>query len=153
MREETPFAETGAAVIHPEYKGLGIYNRIAEHTIAGAQAGGLPGVWSQAVTIHPYSQKAAYTHGYRAAALAVGRARASIRLESNELTRTGKRHAIVVDYLCFDRPLRAVFLPELYRERMLATYANVGLDVEQRSTGSGSGGVSAELDAGLNVGT
>jgi hypothetical protein len=154
LREETPFAETGAAVIHPEYKGLGIYNRIAEHTIAAARASKLPGVWCQAVTIHPYSQKAAYTHGYRATALAVGRARASIRLEGNELTRTGKRHAILVDFLCFDSPPRSVYLPEPYRERMLATYENVGLEAGERVQPERAGsGVTAELDAGLNVGT
>jgi anti-sigma regulatory factor (Ser/Thr protein kinase)/N-acetylglutamate synthase-like GNAT family acetyltransferase len=154
LREETPYAETGAAVIHPEYKGLGIYNRIAEHTLAHARDSGLPGVWCQAVTIHPYSQKAAWTHGYRATAIAVGRARASIRLEGNQLTRTGKRHAIVVDYLPFERTPRTVFLPELYRERLLATYANVGLEASERSTPASEGtGVSAELDAGLNVGT
>ena len=154
LREETPFAETGAAVIHPEYKGLGIYNLIAEHTIAAARANDLPGVWAQAVTIHPYSQKAAHTHGYRATALAVGRARASVRIEGNELTRTGKRHAIVVDYLCFDRPPRSVFMPESYRDQMRATYANVELDASERSHRSNDGaGISAELDAGLNVGT
>jgi serine/threonine-protein kinase RsbW len=154
LREETPFAETGAAVIHPDYKGLGIYNRIAEHTIAHARESGLPGVWSQTVTIHPYSQKAADTHGYRATAVAVGRARASIRLEGNALTRTGKRHAIVVVFLCFDRPGRSLFLPELYRDELLATYANLGLEAEDRRAPASVGtGVTAELDAGLNVGT
>jgi anti-sigma regulatory factor (Ser/Thr protein kinase) len=154
LREETPFAETGAAVIHPEYKGLGIYNRIAEHTIVGARADRIAGVWAQAVTIHPYSQKATHTHGYRATALEIGRARASIRLEGNELTRTGKRHAILVDYLCFDRPPRSVFLPERYAAQIHATYANVGLDASAREQRAGDGtAVSAELDAGLNVGT
>jgi hypothetical protein len=47
-----------------------------------------------------------------------------------------------------------VFLPELYREQMLATYANAGLEAAERSSASGPGaGVTAELDAGLNVGT
>jgi N-acetylglutamate synthase-like GNAT family acetyltransferase len=148
-------AETGAAVIHPDYKGLGIFNTLALQTLEDARGIGLSAVYAQAVTIHPYSQKAAYTHGYREAAVVVGRARASIRLESNKLTRTGKRHGIVVAYLCFDSEPRSFFLPDLYRDQIVQTYAHCGLELDEaRGDGDGEGtAVTPELDAGLNVGT
>jgi anti-sigma regulatory factor (Ser/Thr protein kinase) len=154
LREERGrLAETGAAVIHPDFKGLGIYNRLAEHTLAKARGLGLAALYAQCVTIHPYSQKAAHTHGYRESAVAVGRARASIRLEGNRLTRTGNRHGIVLDYLLFDHPPRRLFLPERYRERILETYGQLGLEpAEARKAPSGSEGISAQLDAGLNIG-
>src|SRR6266511_1793207 len=155
LREEQgPLAETGAAVVHPYRKGLGIFNAMAAQTLEDARQEGLSAVDAQAVTIHPYSQKAAHTHGYRETALAAGRARASIRLESNELTRTGKRHAVVVAHLCFDRSPRLLFLPAAYRDQIVKTYDYAGLELEEpRNGGSSDGAITSELDAGLNVGT
>ncbi len=155
LREEQgPLAETGAAVVHPDRKGLGIFNAMAAQTLEDARQEGLSAVYAQAVTIHPYSQKAAHTHGYRETALAAGRARASIRLESNELTRTGKRHAVVVAHLCFDRSPRLLFLPAAYRDQIVKTYDYAGLELEEpRNGGSSDGAITSELDAGLNVGT
>jgi anti-sigma regulatory factor (Ser/Thr protein kinase)/GNAT superfamily N-acetyltransferase len=153
-KEGTQVAETGAAVIHPDYKGLGIFNRLSEHTLTTARQLRLPAVYGHAVTLHPYSQKAEHTHGYRETALAVGRARASIRLEGNKLTRTGNRHGIVVSYLCFQHPTRPVVLPETYRDPVLAAYTRLGLEVEEgKSPEHGGAGITAHLDAGLNVGT
>jgi anti-sigma regulatory factor (Ser/Thr protein kinase) len=86
--EAGPLAETGAAVVHPDRKGLGVFNSMSLQTLARARETGLSAVYAQNVSIHPYSQKAAYTHGYRTTAIAVGRARASIRLEGNRLTPT-----------------------------------------------------------------
>lgn len=154
MREgRGPVAETGAAVIHPDFKGLGIFNRLAEHTLAGARGLGLTALYAHCVTVHPYSQKAAHTHGYRETALAVGQARGSIRLEGNRLTRTGNRHGIVVDYLLFDRSPRRLFLPERYRDRILETYAQLRLEVEAAQTPANGDGATGQLDAGLNIGT
>jgi anti-sigma regulatory factor (Ser/Thr protein kinase)/GNAT superfamily N-acetyltransferase len=155
LREQDgPVAETGAAVIHPDYKGLGIFNLLSEHTLSAARDLRLTAVYGNAVTVHPYSQKAEHTHGYRETALAVGRARASIRLEGNKLTRTGNRHGIVVSYLCFEKPVRRVFIPQRYREPILAAYERVGLEVEEAERAAGDGGgITANLDAGLNIGT
>jgi Acetyltransferase (GNAT) family len=155
LREERGrLAETGAAVIHPDFKGLGIFNQLAQHTLAGARRLGLTALYAQCVTVHPYSQKAAHTHGYRESALAVGRARASIRLEGNKLTRTDNRHGIVLDYLLFDRLPRRLFLPTGYRERILETYEQLELGVEEARAPAGTGdGIAAQLDAGLNIGT
>ena len=154
LREDRgPLAETGAAVIHPDFKGLGIFNQLSQHTLAGARGLGLAALYAQCVTVHPYSQKAAHTHGYRESALAVGRARASIRLEGNKLTRTGNRHGIVLDHLLFDRSPRRLFLPARYRERMLETYGQLGLEVEEADAPLAGGGIAAQLDAGLNIGT
>ena len=151
--EEGPLAETGAAVVHPERKGLGIFNAMSLVTLEGARELGLSAVYAQNVSLHPYSQKAAYTHGYRTTAIQIGRARASVRLEGNELSRTGKRHAIVLAHLSFDPQPRRLHLPQIYRERILETYAYCGIEVSDGGSASEGTPITAELDAGLNVGT
>jgi N-acetylglutamate synthase-like GNAT family acetyltransferase/anti-sigma regulatory factor (Ser/Thr protein kinase) len=155
LREEAgQLAETGAAVVHPDYKGLGIFNRLAVQTIEDAKRTGLSAVYGQTVTIHPYSQKGVHSHGYRETAINAGRARATIRVEGNELTRSGKRHAIVVMYLCFEKPARRLFLPERYRDMITRTYQEVGVPLEDGPPAAAeNGSIVPELDAGLNIGT
>src|SRR5438093_12914281 len=65
-------AETGAAVVHSAYRGLGIFGRLFEHTLQAARERGLASVFGAAVTIHPFSQRAEHSHGYRETALQLG---------------------------------------------------------------------------------
>jgi N-acetylglutamate synthase-like GNAT family acetyltransferase len=64
-----PSAETGAAGVHSTYRGLGIFGRLSEHTLDEASVRGLASVFDDAVTIHPFSQRAEHSHGYRETAL------------------------------------------------------------------------------------
>src|SRR5262249_12536136 len=48
-----PSAETGAAVVHSAYRGLGIFGRLFEHTLGTARKQGLASIFGDAVTIHP----------------------------------------------------------------------------------------------------
>ncbi len=133
---------------------MGIFSAMVVPALDEARELGLDAVYGQAVTVHPYSQKAAFSHGYRDTGVAVGRARASIRLEGNKLMRTGKRHAIVLHYLVFDPRGRAVFLPTVYRDEVVRAYENVGIPVEWKpEDAAGRQGPSAELNASLNIGT
>jgi anti-sigma regulatory factor (Ser/Thr protein kinase)/GNAT superfamily N-acetyltransferase len=46
-------AETGVAVVAPAYRGLGIFGRLGEHTLARARAIGVHALYGRAVTMHP----------------------------------------------------------------------------------------------------
>src|SRR5204863_243458 len=67
-----PSAETGAAGVHSAYRGLGVFGRLFEHTLDAATERGLASVFGDAVTIHPFSQRAELSHGYRETALQLG---------------------------------------------------------------------------------
>ena len=65
-------AETGAAVVHSAYRGLGLFGRMFEHTLGAAVEKGFASVFGDAVTIHPFSQRAESSHGYHETALQLG---------------------------------------------------------------------------------
>ncbi len=106
-----PSAETGAAVVHSAYRGLGIFGRLFEHTLDAASERGLASVFGDAVTIHPFSQRAEHSHGYRETALQLGMvpARTSMRGFSGEGPR--RRTATLRSYRPLDERARHAALP------------------------------------------
>ncbi len=116
--------ETGVAVVHPAYRGLGIFNRLFEHTIERARAAEVEAVYARAVTAHPYSQRAEHSRGYRESALMLG----SVPQGKDESGEPTKRAASLLTFLPLDRSPRPVSFPERYAEPLRAAYANLELE-------------------------
>jgi N-acetylglutamate synthase-like GNAT family acetyltransferase len=110
-------AETGVAVVAPAYRGLGIFGRLGERTLAQARALDLAAVYGRAVTRHPFSQRAERAHGYRETALLLAASPA----------KEGGRMALMLAYVPLRAAPRRPALPARHRERLLETYAELGL--------------------------
>ena len=111
-----PSAETGAAVVHSAYRGLGVFGRLFEHTLDAARERGLSSVFGDAVTIHPFSQRAELSHGYLETALQFGMVPAQTTMR-----RLGRRGAEATtatlrSYRPFDDRPRQTALPAPYRD-------------------------------------
>ena len=65
--------EMCSAFVDPRYRGSGCLNALADHGIREARKLGAEGVFVEAVTTHPYSQKAVIGKGLRETALFVSR--------------------------------------------------------------------------------
>jgi N-acetylglutamate synthase-like GNAT family acetyltransferase/anti-sigma regulatory factor (Ser/Thr protein kinase) len=128
-----PSAETGAAVVHSSYRGLGVFGRLFELTLAAATGRGLASVFGDAVTIHPFSQRAESSHGYRETALQLGMFPAQTTMRGFGGDEPGRRTATLRSYRPFDAQSRRVALPAQYRELLESIYANVGLSTEPRA--------------------
>jgi N-acetylglutamate synthase-like GNAT family acetyltransferase len=128
-----PSAETGAAVVHSAYRGLGIFGRLFELTFAAATGRGLAAVFGDAVTMHPFSQRAESSHGYRETALQLGMFPAQTTMRGFGGDGPGRRTATLRSYRPFDGQPREVALPAQYRELLESIYTNVGLSIEPRA--------------------
>ena len=122
-------AETGVAVVHPAYRGLGIFNRLLDFTLERCEAAGLEAVWGRAVTVHPYSQRSEQSHGYRDAALMLGSVPAKMTMAGVDEATPGKRTASLLAFRILRPSTRAVAFPERYAELLRAAYANVDLPI------------------------
>ena len=139
---EVPSAETGAAVVDSAYRGLGIFGRLFEHTLDEARERGLASVFGDAVTIHPFSQRAELSHGYRETALQLGMVPAQTTMRGFGGEGPRRRTATLRSYRPFDESPRRLATPATYRELLESVYANVGLSVEARAEpGALEGGV------------
>ena len=117
-----PSAETGAAVVHSAYRGLGVFGRLFEHTLDAASERGLASVFGDAVTIHPFSQRAERSHGYRETALQLGMVPAQTTMRGFGGEGPRRRTATLRSYRPFDEQPRQVGaagrLPRAARERL-----------------------------------
>jgi len=147
-------AETGAAVVHSAYRGLGIFGRLFEHTLDAACKRGLASVFGDAVTIHPYSQRAERSHGYRETALQLGMVPAQTTMRGFGTEGPRRRTATLRSYRPFDVRPRQVALPTAYGELLESVYGNVGLSIEARAEPAPLEGdpVTAELDEPRSLG-
>jgi anti-sigma regulatory factor (Ser/Thr protein kinase) len=118
-------AETGVAVVAADYRGLGIFGRLGDHTLARARASGLAALYGRAVTIHPFSQRAELAHGYKETALCLGAQPAAVTMRN--IPTAGRRTALMVSFVPLHSQPRRASLPARYRERLLDTYARLGL--------------------------
>jgi GNAT superfamily N-acetyltransferase len=126
-------AETGAAVVHSAYRGLGVFGRMSEHTLEVARERGLMSVFGDAVTIHPFSQRVELAHGYREAALQLAMVPAQTTMRGVGGSATGRRTATLRSYRPFHARPREVALPAAYRDLLEAIYANLELPVGART--------------------
>jgi N-acetylglutamate synthase-like GNAT family acetyltransferase len=142
-----PSAETGAAVVHSAYRGLGIFGRLFARTLDAASERGLASVFGDAVTIHPFSQRAEHSHGYRETALQLGMVPAQTTMRGFD-GEGSRRTATLRSYRPFDDRPRRARLPTSYRELLESVYANVDVPVESRTEPAPAGGeaVTAEVD-------
>jgi N-acetylglutamate synthase-like GNAT family acetyltransferase len=149
-----PSAETGAAVVHSAYRGLGIFGRLSEHTLEAAAQRGLASVFGDAVTIHPFSQRAELSHGYRETALQLGMVPAQTTPRGFGGEGPGRRTATLRSYRPFDERSRRPALPASYRELLEGIYSNVGLSIEARTkpAPSEAGAVTANVDEPRSLG-
>jgi N-acetylglutamate synthase-like GNAT family acetyltransferase len=149
-----PSAETGAAVVHSAYRGLGIFGRLFEHTLGAASARGLASVFGDAVTIHPFSQRAEHSHGYRETALQLGMVPAQTTMRGFGGEGPRRRTATLRSYRPLDERPRQAALPARYRELLESVYANVALSIEARPEPApvGSDVATADVDEPRSLG-
>jgi anti-sigma regulatory factor (Ser/Thr protein kinase)/GNAT superfamily N-acetyltransferase len=153
-RPGVPSAETGAAVVHSAYRGLGLFGRLFEHTLDAATEQGFASVFGDAVTIHPFSQRAEASHGYHETALQLGMVPAQTTMRGFGSGGPPRRTATLRSYRPLDGRPRHAALPAAYRELLERIYANVGLSIEpgaERAPVEGDA-VTADVDKPRSLG-
>ncbi|HEY1317385.1 MAG TPA: GNAT family N-acetyltransferase [Gaiella sp.] len=145
-----PSAETGAAVVHSAYRGLGVFGRLFEHTLDAATEHRLASVFGDAVTLHPYSQRAERSHGYRETALQLGMLPARTTMRGFGGKGARRRTATLRSYRPLEERAGPVALPAAYRELLEDVYANVGLAVAGRTEPDAVEGESVTTDVDVS---
>jgi anti-sigma regulatory factor (Ser/Thr protein kinase)/GNAT superfamily N-acetyltransferase len=147
-------AESGAAVVHSAYRGLGVFGRVSGHTLDTAIERGLASIFGDAVTIHPFSQRAERANGFYETALQLGMVPAQTTMRGFGGKGPQRRTATIRSYRPFDEQPRRVQLPAVYRELLEGVYANVGLTTGTRSEPAGFDGdpVAVEIDEPRSLG-
>ncbi|CAH2030947.1 ATP-binding protein [Trichlorobacter ammonificans] len=128
-RADACVAECGAAMVDPRYRGLSLFKEMKLFLFDHARCKGLYGIYSEAVTIHPYTQQGNLSLGARETGILLSYVSENVAFKKigNELM--GQRQALVYFYYRLNRePLRTVWLPALYAGLIRRVYAENGLN-------------------------
>jgi serine/threonine-protein kinase RsbW len=132
--EDNPqVAELTQGVVKPPYRSRGCFTRLTAYLIDTARARGMTGIFGEAVTNHPYSQKTALQFGLRACALLLGVIPASADFKGLGGS-LAERGSMLVQFMYLRQPDPApVYAPAAHRDVIAATYANLGRNPELRA--------------------
>ncbi|MEA5115810.1 MAG: ATP-binding protein [Geobacteraceae bacterium] len=121
-------AECGAAMVDPRFRGLSLFKEMKRFLFEHAAAKGLCGIFSEAVTIHPYTQQGNLTLGSRETGILLSYVSDNVAFRKIGSERMGQRQALVLFYSRLNaESVRRVFAPPVYRELIERIYGENGL--------------------------
>ncbi|MCE7870909.1 hypothetical protein DYH09_11080 [bacterium CPR1] len=141
-----PLAECGEALVSPMHRGRRLMERMGQQLETVAPDLGLTTLYSNAVTLHPYSQKAAEAFGRTPCGLTLSGVPAQVTFKG---LGGGQRTSCVLYVQNLTRPpARPVYLPDRYRDLLLQLYGHLGdhqVNAQEASAFSGAGALTVEL--------
>ncbi|RLA71553.1 MAG: hypothetical protein DRG24_05230 [Epsilonproteobacteria bacterium] len=120
MSSNSDVAEIGIAAVDPDFKKMGIMNKMFDYLILKAKALKLRAFYGEAIMLHPYSQKANLAHGMIETAIILGEVPATTEIEHK--IKTQQRSGSMVAFLVFDRSARYITHSKRYHSMIYQVY-------------------------------
>lgn len=141
-------ADSGKAVVDPRYRGHSLFKRMKGFLIEHARRAGLFGIFSESVSIHPYTQKGNLKLGAHETGIMLGFAPGEMNFKKISDDQS-QRQAVVIFYLKTNQePHRVAYLPARHRGILEEVYRAGQLD---RSIETESGPISQEATTRLRI--
>lgn len=124
--EENPrIAELVQGVVKPQFRSQGCFARMTEYLVETARSKGFAGIFGEAVTAHPFSQKTALQFGLRDCAVFLGLIPATANFKGLG-GGTTERGSMVVQFQYLETaPPRPVHAPAAHRTMVAAIFRNL----------------------------
>lgn len=124
----SPVGETGQAVVMPAFRGRKLFEKMKAFVVERAREGGLRGVFSEAVTIHPFTQKGNLALGAAETGLLLGYIPSSMAFRGIPEGNAAERQAAMLYYLAVGpHPEREVYVPLHHGGIVREVYSRAGL--------------------------
>jgi len=129
-------AEAGQAVVDPRYRGHGIFKKLKLKLKDYAAENGILGIYSEAVTVHPYSQKGNLALGAHEIGFLLGYSPGTVAYQKIEEETHPFRQSVVFMYLPVgEAAVPPLHVPPSYRSQIEEIIKQVGL---RRDFGGGT---------------
>ncbi len=120
-------AEIGVATVDPRFKRMGIMNLMFDELIITAKKQGYRAIYGEALTMHPFSQKANLRHNMTETAICLGLVPETMEIEKS--IKAANRSGAMIAFLLFEPKERTLYLPMEYRQELLKVYNRAGVEV------------------------
>lgn len=126
---DSKVGETGQAVVDPRYRGRGLFEKMKKYLAEHESERGNYGFYSEAVSIHPYTQKGNISLGAVETGVLLGYIPETILFKKIHENQQPQRQSAVLFYLkVSEEPHRTVFLPEVHSEIIKEIYSRLNLN-------------------------
>lgn len=149
-RVQSSSAEIAIAVVHPQFKGIGIMNHMFDLLIDEAKRRNYRAFYGEAIMLHPYSQKANLKHKMTETALVLGLVPADIEIEHN--LKITQRSGVLLSYLLFDKQHHTTILPQRYKREIQKVYARANVTFTSKAVAEIDMPSQIHMDKELNLG-
>ena len=123
--------ESGEAVVDPRYRGRRIFQKMKNFLKEQSAENGLVGIYSEAVTVHPYSQKGNLDIGAREIGYLLGYSPGTVSFENITDGEKPRRQSVALMYLpVLESKEVKVYVPEAYKEIVTEIYSNIEIKRE-----------------------
>lgn len=123
--------ESGEAVVDPRFRGHGIFPKMKSYMTQHAISRGVIGVYGEAVTIHPYSQKGSLELGSAETGFLLGYSPGTVSFQNISENEKPRRQSIALMFTPVQRSKRAkVYVPKVYEKLIKTIYKKVGYERE-----------------------
>lgn len=121
-------AESGQAVVDPRYRGHGIFEMMKNYMLDYASTNNVVGIYSEAVTVHPYSQKGNLALGAHEVGFLLGYSPGTVSFHSISDNERPRRQSISLMYMTvLKTPSTTVYAPEVYGSIIEKIYDITGI--------------------------
>lgn len=124
-------AESGEAVVDPRYRGRGLFQKIKNHLVEVVAPMNVAGIYGEAVTVHPYSQKGSIELGGRETGFLLGYSPGSVSYQKISEEKKPRRQSVAMMFTpVAGSILETVYIPEAYRDMITGIYERLGFERE-----------------------
>ena len=135
IANDSNIAEIGIAVVSPNYKGMGIMNKMFDALILQAKKLKLDAIYGEALMYHIFSQKSNKTHGLCETALEFGKSPSDVKIERNICSKLEKRGSVLICYKVLTPQKKILYFPKYYTKQIKRVYdkcSNLKYKVEKK---------------------
>lgn len=151
MSPRSNIAEIAIAAVDPEFKKMGIMNRMFDFVIETAKVLNLNAFYGEAIMLHPYSQKANLSHGMCESAIILGEVPSQTEIEHQ--LKSSLRSGAMMSFLVFKKTARYIVLPKRHRAQIESVYRCAGIKLlDQKLKNPGRQAFSYHLNERINIG-
>ena len=123
--------ESGEAVVDPRYRGRSIFQKMKNFLKEQSTSNGLFGIYSEAVTVHPYSQKGNLDVGASEIGYLLGYSPGTVSFQNITDGEKPRRQSVALMYLpVLQSPTGKVYIPGVYKDILAEIYSNIKIKRE-----------------------
>ncbi len=111
--------ESGMAVVDPRYRGRGLFKHLKNALIDHARESGMYGIYSEAVAVHPFTQKGNLTLGAKETGIIFGLMPPSMHFRKIQSEEAKERQSAVLFYLKLHQSPKQTLYPPLHHRSMI----------------------------------